>query len=58
VREAKSEKPVLPGFSGKSVAVGAVHIICVKNRTTRLVSTCMIAARIIEGEEADKSSDT
>lgn len=55
---AQSEKPELSGFSGGSFAVRAFHIVCSVGCTTRLVSTCQIAARIIEGDETNKSSDT
>lgn len=45
-------------FWSTSLAVWAFQVICSVCRTTRLVGTCNLVARIIESKIASKSSDT
>lgn len=54
----KAKNPSDRVFLGTSLAVRAYQVICSVGRTTRLVRTCNIVARIIESLEANKSSDT
>jgi hypothetical protein len=54
----KAKNPSDRVFLGTSLAVRAYQVICSVGRTTRLVRTCNIVARIIESLVADKSSDT